>query len=44
MMQVLPFKKDKCSQVPAVCHVDGSGRLQTVKQENQRYYKLIGGL
>ncbi len=42
MMQVLPFKSDKSTLVPAVCHVDGSGRLQTVKsRENPRYYNLI---
>ena len=42
MMQVLQFKSDKRPLVPAVCHVDGSGRLQTVKsKENPRYYKLI---
>jgi carbamoyltransferase len=29
-------------QIPAVTHVDGSGRLQTVSQRtNPRYYRLI---
>ena len=29
-------------QVAAVCHADGTGRLQTVKQEwNPRFYALI---
>jgi carbamoyltransferase len=29
-------------QVPGVVHVDGTGRLQSVKQEwNSRYYELI---
>ena len=42
MMQVFPIRKDKRSQIPAVTHVDGSGRLQTVHQEtNPRYYQLI---
>ncbi len=42
MMKVLKFKKGKQNQIPAVCHVDGSGRLQTVyKDTNERYYKLI---
>ena len=42
MMKVYKFKADKRNLVPAVCHVDGSGRLQTVNEkENQRYYRLI---
>jgi len=36
---VLPAKRDK---IPAPTHVDGTGRLQTVKREaNPRYYALI---
>ena len=36
------LKKEKRSIIPAVTHVDGTGRLQTVtRQENDRYYKLI---
>lgn len=42
MSRVLKFKKDKIKLVPGVVHVDGTGRLQTVKQEdNKRYYNLI---
>ena len=42
MMQVFPIREDQHSQIPAVTHVDGSGRLQTVHQEtNPRYYQLI---
>lgn len=42
MMQVYQAKKEKQSQIPAVTHVDGSGRLQTVEfQTNPKYYKLI---
>ena len=42
MMQVFPIREDHRSQIPAVTHVDGSGRLQTVHQEtNPRYYQLI---
>jgi len=42
MMQVFQFRVEKRSQVPAVCHVDGSGRLQTVhKETNPLYYQLI---
>lgn len=42
MEKVFPIKKDKQSQVPAVTHVDGSGRLQTVDKEiSPRYHGLI---
>lgn len=42
MMQVYPIRKDKRVLIPAVTHVDGSGRLQTVTLEtNPRYFKLI---
>jgi len=42
MSRVLKFKKDKIKLVPGVVHIDGTGRLQTVKQEdNKKYYNLI---
>lgn len=42
MMQVFQIREDKRAQIPAVTHVDGSGRLQTVFREtNPRYYSLI---
>ena len=42
LMQVFQFHDSKRAQVPAVCHVDGSGRLQTVSNEtNPRYHTLI---
>lgn len=42
MMQVYPIRSEKRKEIPAVTHVDGSGRLQTVHQSaNPRYYKLI---
>ena len=42
MMKVFQIKGDMRSKIPAVTHVDGSGRLQTVSQHtNPRYYKLI---
>jgi len=42
MMQVYPIREDKRATIPAVTHVDGSGRLQTVQHEaNPRYYRLI---
>lgn len=42
MMQVYQIIKDKRSKIPAVTHIDGSGRLQTVDAiTNPRYYALI---
>jgi carbamoyltransferase len=42
MMQVFQIREDKRARIPAVTHIDGSGRLQTVSREtNQRYYGLI---
>jgi carbamoyltransferase len=42
MMQVFQVREEKRSVVPAVTHVDGSGRLQTVSREaNPRYHRLI---
>lgn len=42
MMQVFQIRQDRRSLIPAVTHVDGSGRLQTVyRRTNPRYYKLI---
>ena len=42
MLQVYPVRPDKRAVVPAITHVDGSGRLQTVSlRSNPRYYRLI---
>jgi carbamoyltransferase len=42
MMQVYPIREDKRARIPAVTHVDGTGRLQTVHREtNPRYHRLI---
>jgi len=42
MLMVYPIKKDKQKLVPAVTHVDGSGRLQTIrKQHNPLYHGII---
>jgi carbamoyltransferase len=42
MIQVYPVRPDKRAVIPAVTHVDGSGRLQTVsRQTNPRYWKLL---
>jgi carbamoyltransferase len=42
MMQVFQIREEKRARIPAVTHVDGSGRLQTVyRHTNPRYYHLI---
>lgn len=42
MEKVFPIREEKRSLIPAVTHVDGSGRLQSVSKEtNPRYHALI---
>ena len=42
MSEVYKIKENKRSLVPAVTHIDGTGRLQTVsKNQNYKFYKLI---
>ena len=42
MIQVYPVRPEKRDVIPAVTHVDGSGRLQSVSQtSNPRYWALI---
>jgi carbamoyltransferase len=42
MEKVYQIKEEKRAIIPAVTHVDGSGRLQTVEEiDNPRYYQLI---
>ena len=42
MLQVYQAKEDRRKYIPAVTHVDGSGRLQTVtERQNPLYYSLI---
>ena len=42
MIQVYPVKPDKREIIPAVTHVDGSGRLQTVSRAaNPLYWRLL---
>jgi carbamoyltransferase len=42
MMQVFQVRPEKRALIPAVTHVDGSARLQTVsRRTNPRYYRLI---
>jgi carbamoyltransferase len=42
MLKVYPVRPEKRTVIPAVTHVDGTGRLQTVKREdNILYWQLI---
>ena len=42
MVQVYPIRPDKRATIPAVTHVDGSGRLETVsRQTNPRFWQLL---
>src|SRR5213594_1580231 len=42
MLYVVDVRGEKQAVIPAVTHVDGTGRLQTVSQElSPRYYRLI---
>jgi carbamoyltransferase len=42
MLLVVPVREEAKSKLPAITHVDGTGRLQTVvKEESPLYYRLI---
>ena len=42
MMYAMDFKLEKHGEVPAITHVDGTCRIQTVtKEQNKNYYTLI---
>lgn len=42
MLRVVPFRADRRERVPAVVHVDGTGRVQTLTREhNGRFYELV---
>ena len=42
MLQVFQIREERRNTIPAVTHVNGSGRLQTVTEiGNPRYYRLI---
>jgi carbamoyltransferase len=42
MESVVPVKTDYRTSLPGITHVDGSGRLQTVKvEENGRFHRII---
>ena len=42
MSRVLKFKKNKLGKIPAVAHIDGTGRIHTVRKDiNPRFFNLI---
>jgi carbamoyltransferase len=42
MLLVAPIPEDKQDQIQAVCHVSGTGRLQTIRREwNPAYYRVV---
>ncbi len=42
MLGVFPVRREARKKIPAVTHVDGSGRLQIIsRRQNSRYYDLI---
>jgi carbamoyltransferase len=42
MQQVFPVRPEKHDVLPAITHVDGTGRIQTVNERtNPRYFRLI---
>ncbi|HEY4491229.1 MAG TPA: carbamoyltransferase C-terminal domain-containing protein, partial [Acidobacteriota bacterium] len=42
MLLVVDVREDQKEKLPAITHVDGTGRLQTVNQKsNPKYYRLI---
>lgn len=42
MLLVLPIREERRHEIPAVCHVDGTGRLQSVMADsNPRFHRLI---
>jgi carbamoyltransferase len=42
MLMTYPVRPDKVAEIPAPTHVDGTGRLQTVRpDQNRRYHALI---
>lgn len=41
MLRVFPFLPEQATRVPAVVHVDGSGRVQTLTEENGPFFVLV---
>ena len=41
MSSVMRAKLNKKKLIPAVVHIDGTSRVQTVKKDNEKFYQLI---
>ena len=42
MLFVFPVKEEKAHQIPAVRHIDGTARIQTInRQQHPLYYDLL---
>ena len=42
MLRVVDVKREQRDRVPAIVHVDGTGRVQTLTRENNgRFYELV---
>lgn len=42
MLRVVPVTEDRKNKVPAIVHVDGTGRVQTLTRKNNgRFYELV---
>jgi len=42
MLMVFPVKEKKRGVIPAVTHIDGTGRMQTIRREwNPLYYRIV---
>ena len=41
MLYAVPVNKDKWNSIPAVIHVDGTCRVQTVNKDREHYYEII---
>lgn len=41
MLRVLPFQPGQAERVPAVTHIDGSGRVQTLTEDNGPFHSLV---
>ena len=41
MSSVMRAKLNKKKLIPAVVHIDGTSRVQTLKKDNEKFYQLI---
>jgi carbamoyltransferase len=41
MLRVMPVREGRCAKIPAVVHVDGTARVQTVTARSGKFFQLI---